>query len=69
MRARSATGDAERRTCATTDVSVKNVQVSWPTLLVRVTSHEERKGDKRLPREGFSAVFAIFAFIPFLEDR
>jgi len=25
---------------------VKDVQVSWPTLVVRVTSHEERKGRK-----------------------
>jgi hypothetical protein len=39
-----ATADAEHRTCATTDVSVKNVPVSWPTLVVRVTSHEARKG-------------------------
>jgi hypothetical protein len=48
---------------------VKDVQVSWPTLVVRATSHEERKGRKRPLRESFSAVFAIFAFIGLLEDR
>jgi subtilisin family serine protease len=47
---------------------VKDVQVSWSTLVVRVTSHEERKGRKGRGEKRFSAVFAIVALVRLLED-
>jgi len=42
--------------------------VSWSTLVVRVTSHEERKGRKGRGEKRFSAVFAIVALVRLLED-